>query len=210
MSISSTAPKSNTNSNFFSLDIDKFLKEYGNNFKIGILGNAFLTKLLGRMTITKQGINLDDSRYDSQDNMGEYLGCSLSSIGRIETKLVELGLLVKKTCRHPKNPFRLIRILTLSKKLKRAIMNYGKSKKGNNSRDCQNKDPGTSKMSNGLNPTASIGKPQSKEGMTINYLLGLTGDNEVRSDIQKALKGKNGHEYTKVWRFIRDKLIGIR
>jgi hypothetical protein len=209
-SISTATLKSNTDSNFFSIDIDKFLKEYGKNLKLGIMGNAFITKLLGRMTVTKKGINLDDSRYDTQDNMASYLGCSVSSIGRIESKLVDLGLLAKKTIRHPKNPFRLIRILTLSKKLKRAIVNYVKSKKANNSRDCQNEKPGTSKVSNEVNPISPKANTQSKGGMTINYLLGLTGDNGTREDIKLGLKGKRGHEYEKAWLFIRDKLLGIR
>jgi very-short-patch-repair endonuclease len=119
-------------SNFYSNDIHNFIEEHNREYcRLGILGNSYLTKFLGRLTITEHGIDLDQIRYDSQASMAEYLGCSLSSIGRVEAKLVELGLLIKKNGRHPSNPFRRIRTLTLSSDIKKNIAVYVKNKLGN-------------------------------------------------------------------------------
>lgn len=122
--------KSNVKSDFYSFDIDNFLK----TLDLSVLENAYLTKLLGRCTITKNGIDLNSCRYDSQDNLAKFIGCSLRTVQRIEKLLVDKGLLLKTAGRHPTNPFLKRRFLYLSNKLKQLIIRYVNPKKVNNSR----------------------------------------------------------------------------
>lgn len=87
--------------------VDKISK----NFGLSLTVRAFLLEVISRF---KKGEDLAQAvRYDSQASYAEAIRSSVKTISRAESALSVAGILVKKTGRHPNNPFRRIRFLKL-------------------------------------------------------------------------------------------------
>ncbi len=93
------------------IELKSAVDKISNNFDLSFICRAVLLEVVSRF---KKGEDLTQAvRYESQTSYAEAIRCSVKTIGRAESVLHVAGILVKKTGRHPNNPFRRTRFLKL-------------------------------------------------------------------------------------------------